>query len=387
MKELSFLILLFCVFLQGCNASFLDGQDISYNQRLLPKENNFLNEPIVSLSLIELASLSPQALDSMPKVSSAKIPVSLTNLSYSSQIDNSVPEYIIGPGDIIKVSLPADENVDSITSKGLKVDSKGNINFPYLGNFKISNFTANEAEELLKSALNDFYINPKIFLSVEEFKSNKAYISGNFGGTMQGDSIKTKKVHLNDVPLTIIDALDQVGVTFNESTPNPFLILKRGSNSHIVDLGFITNNSNPNIYVKKDDLLYLPQQGLQKIYITGAVDQDKMLDFTSTKTLSDALMESGIDKEIANLHEIYVLRINQSLDNKLYGIAYRLDYKSPTTLFVSDKFYLLDRDIIFVSTKKLVRWNNTIARMLTSLDFVNLWKSYKPINSDVFRTQ
>ena len=141
----------------------------------------------------------------MPKISSAKIPANLTNLSYSSQIDNSIPEYQIGPGDIIKVSFPADENVDSITSKGLKVDSKGNINFPYLGNFKVSNFTANEAEELLKSALNDFYVSPKIFLSVEEFKSNKAYISGNFGGSMQGDSIKTKKVFLNDVPLTVID--------------------------------------------------------------------------------------------------------------------------------------------------------------------------------------
>ena len=347
MRAISTLFLVF--FLHGCNTHLLDGQDISYNQRLLPKENNLVKEPIVSLSLIELASLSPQALDSMPKISSAKIPANLTNISYSSQLDNTIPEYQIGPGDIINISFPADENVDSITSRGLKVDSKGNINFPYLGKFKVSNFSANDAEELLKAALNDFYVNPKIFLSVREFKSNKAYISGNFDESMQSDSIKTKKVLLSDVPITIIDALDQVGVTFNESTPNPFLILKRGPSSHIIDLGFITNNSNPNIYVKNDDLLYLPQQGKQKIYITGAVDQDKMINFTSTKTLSDALIESGIDKEIANLHEIYILRINQSLENKLYGIAYRLDYKSPTSLFTSDKFYLLDRDIISVS--------------------------------------
>ena len=36
---------------------------------------------------------------------------------------------------------------------------------------------------------------------------------------------------------------------------------------------------------------------------------------------------------------------------------------------------------------KVTRWNQTMSRMLSSLDFINLWKSYKPINSEVFRTQ
>ena len=54
---------------------------------------------------------------------------------------------------------------------------------------------------------------------------------------------------------------------------------------------------------------------------------------------------------------------------------------------LADNFYLLDKDIIFVSTYKITRWNQTMSRMLSSIDFINIWKSYKPINSEVFRTQ
>ena len=104
-------------------------------------------------------------------------------------------------------------------------------------------------------------------------------------------------------------------------------------------------------------------------------------------TLSEALLNSNIDKSAANLEEIYVLRVNQTVNNKLRGIAYKVDLKSPTSLMLADNFYLLDKDIIFVSTYKITRWNQTMSRMLSSLDFINLWKSYKPINSQVFRTQ
>ena len=193
-------------------------------------------------------------------------------------------------------------------------------------------------------------------------------------------------INLNNVPINIPQALDKAGVSFSEATPNPFLILNRNQKNHIVDLGFITNNANPNIYIKNNDIIYLPSPGNQKVYLTGALKQDQILNFPTTMTLSEALL-GNIDKKIANLQEIYILRVNQTVNSQLRGIAYRIDLKSPTSLMLADKFYLLDKDIIFVSTYKLTRWNQTMARMLSSLDVLNLWKSYKPINSEVLRTQ
>ena len=227
-------------------------------------------------------------------------------------------------------------------------------------------------------------------LSIKKFQSNKVFISGSFEGGI-GDagasSIKTKMINLDDVPITILQALDQAGVSFSEATPNPFLILNRNQKNHIVDLGFITNNANPNIYVKNNDIIYLPSQSAQKVYVTGAVASDRIINYSSTMTLSEALLNSNLDKSAANLEEIYVLRVNQTINNKLRGIAYKVDLKSPTSLMLADNFYLLDKDIIFVSTYKITRWNQTMQRMLSSLDVINLWKSYKPINSEVLRTQ
>ncbi len=387
MNGLSFLILLSCVFLQGCNASFLDGQDFSYYQKPIPKEANLLRESNIQLSLVDIESLSPQIIDSMPKISGAKIPADLRNISFESNIENSYPNYIIGPGDIVKIRFPSDKNVERITQQGLKVDSLGEIEFPYLGKYKISGFTPDEAQELLKTALENLYIKPQVYLSIDDFRSNKAFISGSFGEATGSSSIKTKVLTLDDVPITVIQALDKIGVTFNESTPNPFAVLKRESENYIIDLGFITNNADPNVYVKNNDFIYLPANQNQKIYITGEVEADQVLDFPSTMTLSEAILSSQINKIKANLEEVYILRVNQTIDSKIYGTAYKINIKTPTGYILADKFHLLDKDILFVSTNKIDRWNQTMTRVLSSLDFINLWKSYKPINSNVLRTQ
>ncbi len=388
MRALSIIFLLFLLY--GCNTHLLDGQDFSYYQKPIPKEANLVHESSIELSLIEISSLSPQVLDSMPRISGAKIPADLRNISFSPLINNSQPEYIIGPGDVLEILFPTDNNINRITSRGLKVDSRGEIEFPYLGRYNISGFTPHEAKEILATALSDLYVDPQIYLKILDYKSNKAYISGSFESALPAEGaadIKTKIVGLDDVPMTIIQALDKAGVSFSEASPNPFLILKRDYQNHIVDLGFITNNANPNIYIKNNDFLYLPSQSMQKIYVMGSLGADNIINYQSTLTLSEAILQMGIDKSTANLEEIYILRVNQILNNRYKGTAYKLNINSPTSLVTADKFYLLDKDIIFISANKLKRWNATIERALSSIDFINMWKSYKPINSEVFRTQ
>tara|TARA_Y100000389_G_scaffold173312_1_gene182403 strand:- start:506 stop:1621 length:1116 start_codon:yes stop_codon:yes gene_type:complete len=344
----------------------------------------------IELKLLNLNTVSLQVLNSMPKISAAKIPVDLRNISFQSKIDNSYPEYQIGPGDEVKIDFPSDKNVDRITSKGLKVDALGDIDFPYLGSFKIGGLSADAAEDLLKIALNSLYVEPEVFLSIKKFKSNKAFVSGLSQGSSiepTNGAIQTSVITLDDVPMTIIEALNEANISFSESVPNPFLILKREDSNHIVDLGFISNNANPNIYVRNNDFLYIPKSDNQKVYMTGSVNSDSIIEFPVTMTLSEALLEGKINKLNANLEEIYVLRINQTLNNKFYGTAYKLNYKSPASLVTADNFYLLDKDIVFVSSKKIVRWNQAVSNLLSTLDFVNLWKSYMPINSEVLRTQ
>tara|TARA_B100001093_G_scaffold323806_1_gene308979 strand:- start:864 stop:2039 length:1176 start_codon:yes stop_codon:yes gene_type:complete len=385
----------FCsfIFLTSCNSFILGGQgflidDVPSSE--YPHWNAKINSNI-ELNLVNLNTISLQVLDSMPKISAAKIPVDLRNISFKSKIDNSYPDYQIGPGDEVKIDFPSDKNVNQITSKGLKVDAYGDIDFPYLGNFKIGGFNADEAEDLLKTALNNLYVEPKVILSIKKFKSNKAFISGlnnqNATNVSTSSGIQTSVITLDDVPMTVIEALNKANISFSETVPNPFLILKRDDNNHIVDLGFISNNANPNIYVRNNDFLYIPQTDNQKVYMTGSVNSDSIIEFPVTMTLSEALLEGKINKLNANLEEIYVLRVNQTLNDKFYGTAYKLNYKSPTSLVTADNFYLLNKDIVFVSSKKIVRWNQAISNLLSTLDFVNLWKSYMPINSEVLRTQ
>ena len=117
MRALSTIFLVF--FLHGCNTHLLDGQDFSYYQKPIPREANLVQENNIELSLIEVSSLSPQVLDSMPRISGAKIPADLKNIAFDPLLDNSFPEYIIGPGDTVEILFPSDNNVDRITSSCL----------------------------------------------------------------------------------------------------------------------------------------------------------------------------------------------------------------------------------------------------------------------------
>jgi hypothetical protein len=75
--------------------------------------------------------------------------------------------------------------------------------------------------------------------------------------------------------------------------PNPFLILNRNKKNHIVDLGFITNNADPNIYVKDNDI-FIYRLKVAKGLLTGAVAKNGIINYSSTMTLSEALLNSNI---------------------------------------------------------------------------------------------
>ena len=88
----------------------------------------------------------------------------------------------------------------------------------------------------LEILLYEIFLIISFFFSVKNFKSNKAFISGSFEGGITepgASSVKTKMINLNDVPITILQALDQSGVSFSEATPNPFLILHRNKKNHL----------------------------------------------------------------------------------------------------------------------------------------------------------
>ncbi|AEF53788.1 polysaccharide biosynthesis/export family protein [Marinomonas posidonica] len=101
-----------------------------------------------------------------------KIYISLLILISSSHII-AKDEYLIKAGDIIKIHLYDDKEVN-VTAK---IDTSETVNFPFIGDVNVSKKTTKEIENLITEKLKDgYFINPEVHVSIIEYRP--FYING-----------------------------------------------------------------------------------------------------------------------------------------------------------------------------------------------------------------
>ena len=138
----------------------------------------------------------------------------IQDISDAISIDNSV--YKIGNGDQISITvwgLPDIFPVSNINpDQNLRrVDSNGNIYFPYVGIIKASEKTQDELRTDLSRELSKNFNSPQLDVSVARFNSQKVYILG--------EVTKPMKINITDITLSLSDVLGEVG-GLNTNTSN-----------------------------------------------------------------------------------------------------------------------------------------------------------------------
>lgn len=83
-------------------------------------------------------------------------------------------EYIVGPGDIIFISI---SGINEVTLN-IPIDYEGNLFIPRVGGIALSNKSLSEARQLILERLNRYYKNVDIFISLAEFRRIKVSLLG-----------------------------------------------------------------------------------------------------------------------------------------------------------------------------------------------------------------
>lgn len=84
--------------------------------------------------------------------------------------------YRIATNDIIRIGIFQEPDLDMIA----RVDVKGMVNLPLIGQIKVINYTIPEAEAAIESAYQDgrFLRNPQVTISVQEYTPREVSIQG-----------------------------------------------------------------------------------------------------------------------------------------------------------------------------------------------------------------
>jgi len=304
-------------------------------------------------------------------------------LGASAELGSPDYQYRIGPGDIINVVVwghPELSNpmgqTQNIEGQARLVREDGTFFFPFIGVVQAAGRTVEEIRSGVARGLDRYVTDPQVDVRVVSYRSQKVYITG--------EVRQPGILPVTDQPLTILDAINQAG-GFNEVADRRRAVLTRGEREVDLDILELYATGRGNLLLQDRDVLFIPDNAPNKVFMMGEVAQQMSVPLHDGRlTLAEAISGAGgFDLTVADTRNVYVLRGGEAFETPDGARAirpeiYHLDARSGTALLLAEAFHLEPRDIIYVSSTGVVRFNRVIQQILPTIQ--TIWQTDRIIN-------
>ena len=359
-KKILFIFTLFFL-LQSCATLPGINQDLEERKKIVSIESDYsIND--VDIEIVEINSLTQNDFKTLNNKRVEELDLKVKKFN---DIYNYRYEYILGPADIISIDLTDTDDLDN----SYEIDPDGFIDLPFVGKAKIDGLVLDDAQNILKQILGEFYINPDLQISIDEYNSSKVYIVGAVRNQIT--------INLDQKPIKLIEAAIQAN--FNPNAADKVLgtkgFIRRDNKLYKINLNnaFTSTDEKENFFLKKDDVIFIDRNS-ESIHVFGEVTKPGEYYPNKNYSLTELISTSGLNQLTADAKKVYVIR--EDIDNFLKVKVYQLNIQNPVNLIAGRKFLLQPKDIVFIPPTDIVRWNRVISLLLPQTD---LFKSYNPI--------
>ena len=189
----------------------------------------------------------------------------LAQITENIQIAQNIDVYKIGKGDQLFVTVWGLPDIFPVTGgvnselNTRRVDSNGNIFFPFVGLILAEGKTQDELRNDLTFELSKMFKNVQLDIAVASFNSQKVYLLG--------EVTTPKVIKLSDIPLSLSNAIgESKGLSTNTSEGEDVFVIRQIPNLEPqifrVDLsspsGFLSAG---NFYLTNNDIVYVNAKG------------------------------------------------------------------------------------------------------------------------------
>ena len=253
------------------------------------------------------------------------------------QMNSEPGDILIGEGDLLQISVFEAKELD----KTVRVNSRGFISLPLIGEVRVSGLTAIETEEKIEEMYEIRFIkDPHVSIFVEEQISQRITLVGQFKKPGTYDYLSNQR--LLDVIALGGGLSEQAGqivqvrrTRYVQGEPNTF----------IVDLDRLIKEGNVelNIRLNGGDVLFIPEAGV--FFVDGAVRRPGSYPIKHKTVVQEGLVEAGGFDSSAKKEKIKLVRVTENGERKIID----LDLNETS----SDEMALKDRDILIVGENAL----------------------------------
>ena len=243
------------------------------------------------------------------------------------------------------------------TPAGFVVDHRGNVQFPYAGMLKLAGMTEDQARTELSRKLAYYITRPNVTLRVQSYRSKRIYIDG---------EVRTPgMVAINDIPMTLVEALNRAGGALPAADQSRIVIVRDGVSYPVNLMQLVQHGVNPSsIMLTNGDVVRVVSRDESKVFVSGEVMSPKSLTMHNGRlTLNEALGEAGgINPNSGDGRQVYVIRNGSDAQ----PLVFHLNARSPSELALAEEFELKPKDVVYVDATALATWSRVVNLILPS---------------------
>lgn len=217
----------------------------------------------------------------------------------------SAEDYKIGKGDGLEVSVWGVPEMSRIVT----VRPDGKITLPAVGDIIAAKQSPENLSKVIAERMKEYIKQPIVTVSVQQIQNNRVYITGS-GISRVFDMTKET---------TLLKLLSEIGDLSAVDLRKAYL--SRDGEKISVDFYslYYEGEMSQDVLLKAEDILFIPSNRLNLVYVIGAVANPQNLQFYEGMKVMDAILASGGFTEFAKENTVVVIhkdKTRQRIDLK-----------------------------------------------------------------------